>query len=412
MFSTFTSRNALLLLAWGCLVGLCACAPEDDSPDPATSITVGLLLPYTGPSAATGANFERAALMAAESVNQAGGIDGRSLRIVARDTFSDSTRSLNSVDQLIAQGARVIIGPESPEIALAIRDHLADERVVFVSPYLGEAEAVSEEDCRAPWFRLAPSASALGDNLANELANRDIKRIAVLTGSGDDDRAFQQALVAKFTGPVIGGSVLSVIELDEENDSFARAIQRTLDTAPEAIVLSTSPQLGATVVTETALLEQRPTRWALSPRLKTPLFLQNVDARWLEGAFGVAPRLFDTRDEFPEAFAERWLGDAPLEGAYFYYDAIGLVTTALAIAAEDGLSFAAITSSMIQAASSRGLSVGWNELPRGLELIEQGREVRYSGVTGPVLLRECGERQNGRSAPWQVEQGAIVEAEP
>ena len=44
----------------------------------------------------------------------------------------------------------------------------------------------------------------------------------------------------------------------------------------------------------------------------------------LEGARGVAPKIYDTGADFPDAFASRWQGDQPLEGAYFYYDAVAL----------------------------------------------------------------------------------------
>ena len=55
-----------------------------DAPHPASgdAVTVGLLLPFTGPTSATTRNFERAALYAADRVNAGGGIHGRNIRIV------------------------------------------------------------------------------------------------------------------------------------------------------------------------------------------------------------------------------------------------------------------------------------------------------------------------------------------
>src|SRR5690606_20701849 len=129
---------------------------------------VGLLLPFTGASAATATNFEKAVLMAAERVNEAGGIQGKSLRIVARDTHSEVERSIDSAEELIDEGAVAIIGPESPEIAEAIRTRLDAAEVPLVSPLIGAgSEAIF--DCAFPWYRLAPSAHALGENLANDL---------------------------------------------------------------------------------------------------------------------------------------------------------------------------------------------------------------------------------------------------
>src|SRR6478735_4782690 len=93
------------------------------------TVTVGLLLPFTGPSSATTRNFERAALYAADRVNAGGGIHGRRLRIVSRDTHDDVERSRQSTDDLIAEGAVVVVGPESAGIAEAIAPTLAEHQV-------------------------------------------------------------------------------------------------------------------------------------------------------------------------------------------------------------------------------------------------------------------------------------------
>ena len=66
---------------------------SDESPVKDGTITIGLLLPFTGSASGTAANLERAVIYAAGRVNDGGGIDGRSLRIVARDTHSSIARS-------------------------------------------------------------------------------------------------------------------------------------------------------------------------------------------------------------------------------------------------------------------------------------------------------------------------------
>src|SRR5690606_6516043 len=143
------------------------CQPQMEELDPDSSVTVGLLLPFTAPSAATASNFERAVLLAAERVNEAGGIQGKPLRIVAQDTHSDVSRSRHSVRELLDEGSVAIIGPESPEIAAAIRTQLDSEEIPLISPFVGAGEEVAL-DCTYPWYRLAPSAQAMGENLANE----------------------------------------------------------------------------------------------------------------------------------------------------------------------------------------------------------------------------------------------------
>src|SRR5205814_9227432 len=77
-------------LKWAALLALavgeggplgCGAPAEADHPIP-----IGLLLSYSGPLAANSVNSERAVLMAVEAVNAAGGVTGRPLSVLPRDT--------------------------------------------------------------------------------------------------------------------------------------------------------------------------------------------------------------------------------------------------------------------------------------------------------------------------------------
>ena len=398
----------LSLLCAGVLTG---CPPEQDEIDPDDAVTIGLLLPFTGSSAATGSNFERAVLMAAERVNDAGGVQGKLIRIVARDTHSEVGRSRTSVRELISEGAVAVIGPESPEIASAIREELNEAEVPLISPLIGQGDE-ADLDCAFPWYRLAPSANALGESLANQLSAKGIDEIAILYGSGDYSTAFRRAVKEKFEVLVLGGTVLVERALDEDASSHAREIEAVLDVDPQAIVLATSAQTGALVFTEANFLGVGDAEWALSPLLKTPLFLQNINTEQAEGALGVAPKIFDTSSEYPRAFADRWLGDKPLEGAYFYYDAMNLLTVALGLVEDiEAFSYEELTEAVVRASSSRGLNIGWDDIEDGLQHLEEGTEVHYSGLTGPILLQECGNRRSGVTRAWSIEDGTIEELE-
>ncbi len=388
---------------------LTGCPPEVEEINPDDAVTIGLLLPFTGSSAATASNFERAVLLAAERVNDAGGVQGKLIRVVARDTHSEKRRSVESVRELVDEGAVAVIGPESPEIAAAIREELNDAEVPLVSPLVGAGEEV-ELDCDFPWYRLAPSAQALGENLANDLASEGISEVAILYGTDEYNGAFRMAFRDKFRGALLGGTVLAEEALVEGASSYAEEISAVLDTRPEAIVLSTSAQTGAVVFTEASFLGVRDAQWAFSPLLKTPLFLQNIDVDEAEGAVGIAPKIFEQSNEFSEFFADRWLGDEPLEGAYFYYDAVNLLTVAFGLIEDiDDFSYQDLKEAIVQASSSRGVSAGWDEIEQGLSRLEDGIDVNYSGLTGPILLQECGNRRSGVTQGWTVADGKIEE---
>lgn len=397
---------ALAMLCGGPVAAtLSGCA--DASPPTGNAVTIGLLLPFTGATSATANNFERAVLYAADRINAGGGVHGRPVRVVSQDTHSDLERSLASVDKLVRAGAVVVIGPESADIAQVIAPVLAANRVAFLSPLVGAAND-DTVDCTRPWFRLAPSARALGEALAKLVWGEGLSSTAVLYAAGAYNEALSSAVGARFA--TLGGRVALTLEIDPNAQSYAGAVGQALAAGVASMVLASSPRTGALLVNEFGAASPVPPRWFLSPLLKTELLVANVAPEALEGALGVAPRIYDTTAAFPDAFQRRWQGDQPLEGAYFYYDAMGLLAFALekTVPAADGsLDIDLFEAAISDAAAPPGESAGWDEIEVGLERLRAGSDIYYSGLTGPMLLGACGPRQLGVTSTWQIQAGLI-----
>ncbi len=390
----------------GCLLLLAGCGSS--TPDQTESVTVGLLLPFTGADSATSSNFERAALFAAKRVNEAGGIGGKPLRIVSQDTHSELERGERSAQWLIDAGAQVVVGPESAAIAPALYPTLTAHGVVLLSPLIGAGEEPTF-DCAEPWLRLAPSAKAMGENLAKEIISQKVSEVTIIYADDAYDAALSGALRALFVSR--GGAVPLQLKIDPEAQSYAGVVKAALAQGVSSVLLATSARAGALLVNEFDALSGRKIQWFLSPQLKTELFVANVAPDALENALGVAPQIFDKTDAFPDAFAQEWQGDVPLEGAYFYYDAIALLAFGLQqVATTDGAfdlrEFAKIIQ---QVANAPGETTKWNEIASGMSFIREGGDIFYGGLTGPMLLTPCGERPQGRSSEFTVRDGRIVD---
>lgn len=397
--------RASLLLVVSLTLGLASCeqAPADDP----ESLTIGLLLPFTGADSASARNFERAALFARDQVNLGGGVKGHDLRIVSADTHSDPNRAKESAEKLVRAGARLIIGPESAEISDALRPLLEERQVSFMSPLVGAADP-RNIDCSTPWFRLAPSSWVLGESLAKKAIANDEEHVALLHSDGDYDVALSQAFHERFEA--LGGTVVFEATLPRQAESYSTLINRALDEEPEAILLAASPRSASLAVNELGVLSRERPDWYLSPLLKTEVFLENVEPEILQGALGVSPKIFDEGDDFPNRFSERWQGDTPLDGAYFYYDAVALSAFALgAVETNDGtFSVDALNASLGEKAGPPGEATRWNELSESMPRLTEGDPIYYTGLTGPLLLRDCGDRRSGATSTWRVIDGAIV----
>src|SRR5882672_9542707 len=86
-------------------------APSPPAPDPAF-IHIGLLNPFSGREAARALDFQNAARLAVMEINQAGGVNGKRLDVILRDSKTaepdGSATSIDAVNALADDGVVAI----------------------------------------------------------------------------------------------------------------------------------------------------------------------------------------------------------------------------------------------------------------------------------------------------------------
>src|SRR5215475_11879968 len=98
-------------------------------------IRVGYLPALTGPSSSTGIGINRGVELAIKEINAAGGINGRQMELVTRDTQSDPTKAVNGAAELTrGQNVHVVFGPLNSGESLAVVPLLARMNVPQMHP--------------------------------------------------------------------------------------------------------------------------------------------------------------------------------------------------------------------------------------------------------------------------------------
>ncbi len=93
----------------------------------------GSLLPLTGPAALFGPGMAVAVTLAAKDINDAGGVLGQNVIVVSGDDAGDASLASQTLDRLLSQGARAIMGTGSTAITLALLDKTVRARVSMCS---------------------------------------------------------------------------------------------------------------------------------------------------------------------------------------------------------------------------------------------------------------------------------------
>jgi len=108
-------------------------------------VKIGLNYPETGPYAKQGLDQRRAADLAVEEINAAGGILGKKVQLVYRDTKSNAKVARgNAVDLFDKEGVPMILGGSSSAVAIATGEVALQKNRLFFGTLTYSTETTGE----------------------------------------------------------------------------------------------------------------------------------------------------------------------------------------------------------------------------------------------------------------------------
>jgi branched-chain amino acid transport system substrate-binding protein len=197
-------------------------------------ILVGYLPALTGPSSSTGIGINRGVQLAVQEINAAGGIDGRQIELIVRDTQSDPTKAVNGAAELSrAQKVSAVVGPVNSGESLAVVPLLARVNTPQVHPCW--VDSLTDPKKYPMCFRNAPTNQQIG-GAANRYVVDVLKRkkVAVISDTTGYGTASVNAYVPMLK--TRGADVVYQGNVDAANPELKAELLRMQSAGAEAIM--------------------------------------------------------------------------------------------------------------------------------------------------------------------------------
>jgi len=179
--------------------GAVACAAMLMSPlgaRAADNIKIGFPIPLSGPTAVYGVPILKGAELAVQQINAAGGVLGRKLEIVSRDSKANADEAVRLSRELIIKDnvdflAGTLTSAEAPAVSTVAKEN----KIVFLAPSAKSTMLTDPQHIHPYIFRVASNTDVEGLAGAEEMAKfKDVKTIVTIA----PDYAYGRDSIAAF----------------------------------------------------------------------------------------------------------------------------------------------------------------------------------------------------------------------
>ena len=223
----FTRGGVALGLASGALARPAIAASEP--------IRIGWLAALTGPSSTPAIGFDRGVRYQVDRVNAAGGVKGRMIELVTRDTQGDPTKAVNATQEMISRlKVHAIWGPTNSGESLAITPIMARFKMPNIHPCVVDSLIDPVKYPNA--FRMAPSNTQWDDAVRNYCLNiAKATKVAVVGDTTGYGTTAVGASVAAFKKD--GAEVVYQAQIDATQPDVMPDMLRMKNGGAQAIVV-------------------------------------------------------------------------------------------------------------------------------------------------------------------------------
>jgi ABC-type branched-subunit amino acid transport system substrate-binding protein len=362
---------------------------------------IGNVLPLSGTSKDLGAAGEKASQLAVDQIKQAigQGDSEHTVRIVNEDQGADPNTAVDAAKKLVSdEGATCLTGPWAPDAVMQVaKDVAIPAKALEISPIsVGDDVADLSDHDLIDSTALPESleGSALSQAIEREPGGEQGHKVNVAASNDPYGDTIRQDFIDAWQGQdrTVGGQVvLTPLQLSRQASQIAVG-------SPDAVLLiddlsgfsQLAPALSSSVSWDPG------TSWG-SDQLVNPGLPDLVGAQTVNGMRALAagaPRGQDASSAFVQDFTSAQPHNVKLAPfAAQEFDATVLCyLSAVAAGSTDGQQMA---DELIDITAPGGDEFSWQRLPDAVRALEDGKDINYTGASGPIDMDVHGDPTAG-----------------
>ncbi|MBS3736711.1 ABC transporter substrate-binding protein [Candidatus Bipolaricaulota bacterium] len=361
----------------------------------------------SGALASYGPPINNGVLLAAKHLNEAGGVLGKEVKIITRDSKTDPTSGVDAARKLVnVDGVSAIVGPLSSGVTLPVAESVTiPNKIVQISPSATTPQlTVLEDDDYV--FRTVVTDAVQGVILGQLGLDMGYESFSFVYVNND----YGKGLADKAANWIEenGSEVLAKVPYEKGKASYRGELDQATKGNPDVLILIGYPENGANIIRQ-AISGGYIDEFLLPDGMKAPELIENVGAQYLNGTFGTVPGTKDTPSAttFNESYANEFGTAPPKPFMTNAYDAAAVIS--LAMQKAGSMDSEAIKNNLRDVANPPGEEVyaGAEGFEEAFKLLEAGKAINYEGAGGAVNFNKVGDVVSPIEI-WKIEDGKIV----
>lgn len=348
----------------------------------AKDVKLGILIGFTGPIESLTSAMAAGAELAMKEVTESGALlDSATVTPMRADTGCiDNGLSTANGERLIADGINGLIGGDCSGVTGAILQNVAiPNGMVMISPS-ATSPGLSTMDDNGLFFRTAPSDAREGQVMADILADRGIKSIALTYTNNDYGKGLADAIVTSFEAA--GGEVTISAAHEDGKADYSAEVGALASAGGDILVVAGYLDQGGLGIINASLDSGAFDTFGLPGGMIGDSLPANVGPD-LNGSFGqIAGSGGDGIEKLTAMAGDAFDATSPYTPES--YDAAALFM--LAMQAANSTDPADYGSKILEVANAPGEKIYPGELAKGLEIIKNGGDIDYVGASAVELI--------------------------